>query len=218
MMITDWFLLIANVKTLVHLISNIGEPYRVAKCIQASGSQKFDTHELREAGRRVSPRLKVDSIKVSVLRAQKMADNRVGVRISILTLTYFPSAAHARLFRISCPHSLGEARISVTGNGDSYTAQPRTNFRIWLRSRLDKMAARIPCWRRYIRPRCGAARIHTIRGTAGHAGSDIPPYIRIPMGIPVHVFLHHRAVTYAAEMAGAEPGSKYEIKTWAAGV
>jgi len=48
---------------------------------------------------------------------------------------------------------------------------------------------------------------------------QILSYIRIPsQGIPVHAFLHHRAVTYAAEIARVKPGSKYEIKTRAAGI
>ncbi|KYN32095.1 hypothetical protein ALC56_13473, partial [Trachymyrmex septentrionalis] len=49
----------------------------------------------------------------------------------------------------------------------------------------------------------GAARLYQytcIYEAAGHTDEYTLPYIRIPVGIPVHAFLHHHTVTYAAEI------------------
>lgn len=87
---------------------------------------------------------------ISVFVHKEMAEIRVGVRY--LRVIFSADTAHAWPF-LSTRFTERIGRISQRRwRRYIYIYRTRTNFRIWLRSRLDKMAARIPCWRRYIRP------------------------------------------------------------------
>lgn len=142
---------------------------------------------------------------MSVSVYKEMAKVRVGARVYLPILT-------RHIFRLILPTPDSRAIVSPGVSGvsactedddgdDTYTPQHVRIFvfgwdHVWIKWQHGSPADAD------IFALCAAQTLihRSLRSSWAH-GRIHSSYIRIPASIPVHAFLHHRAVTYAAEIA-----------------